>query len=113
MADISGRRDRNKKSPAVHYDMHRCTRRCDLHCFAAERSRLIGPAWKNCVHPAELRAPTPNFSPFRTRPRIEYLTRISLGLGFFWKINYGGEMKYGHIYLYEIRKRGIYRLELE
>lgn len=48
MADISGRRDRNKKSPAVHYDMHRCTRRCDLHCFAAERSRrLIGRAWKN------------------------------------------------------------------
>lgn len=26
MADISGRRDRNKKSPGVHYDMHRCTR---------------------------------------------------------------------------------------
>ena len=48
MADISGRRDRNKKSPAVHYDMHRCTRRCDLHCFAAERSRrLIGRTWKN------------------------------------------------------------------
>lgn len=26
MADISGRRDRNKKSPGVHYDMHRCVR---------------------------------------------------------------------------------------
>lgn len=42
MADISGRRDRNKKSPSVHYDMHRCTRGCDLHCFVAERNVDIG-----------------------------------------------------------------------
>lgn len=42
MADISGRRDRNKKSPGVHYDMHRCTRGCDLHCFVAERNVDIG-----------------------------------------------------------------------
>jgi len=42
MADISGRRDRNKKSPGVHYDMHRCTRGCDLHCFVAERNVNIG-----------------------------------------------------------------------
>lgn len=44
MADISGRRDRNKKSPGVHYDMHRCTRGCDLHCFVAERVGIGGNA---------------------------------------------------------------------
>jgi len=66
MADISGRRDRNKKSPGVHYDMHRCTRGCDLHCFAAERNveyrqtrrgRAESPV---CVYVLRVRVRVPN-----------------------------------------------------
>lgn len=56
MADISGRRDRNKKSPGVHYDMHRCVRAavictvslqnatwvCDSKCDGEEREEGRG-----------------------------------------------------------------------
>lgn len=48
MADISGRRDRNKKSPGVHYDMHRCVRAAVI-CTVSLQNAQRGYATANAT----------------------------------------------------------------